>query len=71
MYVANRRGLRNETKQIAGNCVPITNDKRRISKFVDKHRMVQLAHITAIPEIRQVVDNAVVVPLGAGRNLWR
>src|SRR6266446_2056911 len=68
MHISDRFGLREKAKQISDDLGSVANDECRVSKLVNEEWMVQVAGITRAPEFLQLIENLVVVLLGAHRN---
>ena len=45
-------------------------DERRISKFMDQERVVELTHVAPIPEFGQLLENLHVILRRTGRYLY-
>src|SRR6516162_1267198 len=58
MHISNRLALREKAKQIRNDLPSVANDER----------MVQVAGISRTPEFMQLIENLVVVLVGANRN---
>src|SRR5499427_3866951 len=68
MHVSDRLGLREKAKQIRDDLPSVANDERRVSKLVNEEWMVQVTGVTRTPEFMQLIENLVVVLVGAHRN---
>src|SRR5258708_38462572 len=68
VHISHRFGLREKAKQISDDLGSVANDECRVSKLVNEEWMVQVAGITRAPEFLQLIENLVVVLLGAHRN---
>src|ERR1700719_1427028 len=68
MHISDRFGLREKAKQISDDLGSVANDECRISKLVNEERMVQGAGVTRGPEFLQLIENLVVVLVGAHRD---
>jgi hypothetical protein len=68
MHIADRFGLREKAKQISDDLGSVANDECRVSKLVNEEWMVQVAGVPRAPEFLQLIENLVVVLLGAHRN---
>src|SRR5499433_2013518 len=68
MHISNRFGLREKAKQIREDLPSVANDERRVSKLVNEEWMVQVTGIPRAPEFMQLIENLVVVLVGAQRN---
>src|SRR5215470_19569565 len=68
MHVSDRLGLREKAKQISDDLPSVANDECRVSKLVNEEWMVQMAGVPRAPEFLQLIENLVVVLLGAHRN---
>src|SRR5215470_16698436 len=68
MHVSDRLGLREKAKQIREDLGSVANDERRVSKLVNEEWMVQVAGVPRTPEFMQLIENLVVVLVGAQRN---
>src|SRR6516164_11573421 len=68
VHISDRLGLREKAKQICDHLSPTANDERRVSKLVNEEWMVQVAGVPRTPEFMQLIENLVVVLVGAQRN---
>src|SRR5258708_20517401 len=68
MHISDRFGLREKAKQISDDLDSVANDECRVSKLVNEEWMMQVAGVPRAPEFLQLIENLVVVLLGAHRN---
>src|SRR6201993_3346675 len=68
MDVAHRLDLREEAEQVRNHHGLVPDHKRRVAEFMDQHRMVQMANLPAVPEIRKLIEDLIVVPRRADRD---
>src|SRR5262249_45295980 len=68
MHVAYRLGLRPKAEKKGEHDGTVADDKGGVAKLPDQHRVVQVMRVPAVPELRQVIENLMVILRRAGRN---
>ena len=68
MHVSDRFGLREKAKQISDDLGSVANDECRVSELVNEEWMMQVAGVPRTPEFMQLIENLIVVLVGARRD---